>query len=271
MQSSDAVTGVIITVVRFNTKENNLSEGSRRTALVTGGAGGIGIAASRALAFHGDRVVIADLDAGKAQAAAAGLSSAGLAASGAGVDVTSRAAVEQLVGRIAAEHGRIDVLVNMAGIVRNDVLSKVADADFEATLRSHLSGTLNCIRACIPHMKRRQFGRIVNMSSVASRGSLGGAAYGAAKGAIESLSRTAALELAGKGITVNCVAPGLIEAGMFLTTPLQFQEQGIARTPMKRAGTPEEVAACIVFFASSAAGFVTGQTLFVDGGLTTGF
>jgi 3-oxoacyl-[acyl-carrier protein] reductase len=238
---------------------------------VTGGAGGIGDAASRALAVFGHHVVIGDLDAGKAMSAAAGLQTAGLAASGVQVDVTSAAAVEELIARIAAEHGRIDVLVNMAGVVRNDVLAKVADADFDATLRSHLGGTLNCIRASIPHMKRRQFGRIINMSSVASRGSVGGAAYGAAKGAVESLSRTAALELAGHGITVNCVAPGLIEAGMFLTTPRQFQEQGIARTPMRRAGTPEEVAACIVFFASEEAGFVTGQTLFVDGGLTTGF
>jgi 3-oxoacyl-[acyl-carrier protein] reductase len=109
------------------------------------------------------------------------------------------------------------------------------------------------------------------MSSVAVLGSLGGGSYGAAKGAIEGLSRAAALEWAGRGITVNCVAPGLIDAGMFQTTPPQFREEGIARTPMKRAGTAQEVADAIAFLASPEASFITGQTLFVCGGLSIGF
>jgi len=187
------------------------------------------------------------------------------------IDVTDRAAVEQAVRDIIANHGRLDILANLAGVVRNDLIAKIKDADFEATFESHVRGTLNCMRAIIPTMRQHQYGRIINMSSVAARGAIGGGAYGAAKGAIESMSRTAALELATDGITVNCVAPGLVDAGMFLTTPKHFQDAGIERTPMKRSGTPEEVAACIAFFASQEASYVTGQTLFVCGGLSVGF
>lgn len=243
----------------------------KRIALITGAGGGLGVATSRALAECGWHVVIGDMDRGRADAAVAALRADGLDAIGAAVDVSDRGAVETLVAGIIEQNGRLDALVNMAGVARNDLLAKIRDEDFDLTIASHVRGTLNCMRACIPIMRRQNYGRIINMSSVASRGSLGGGAYGAAKGAIESMSRAGALELATSGITVNCVAPGLIGAGMFLTTPKHYQDRGIERTPMKRAGTPQEVAACIVFFASAEASFVTGQTLFVDGGLSVGF
>jgi 3-oxoacyl-[acyl-carrier protein] reductase len=185
--------------------------------------------------------------------------------------VTDDASVDAIVDSIAAERGRIDVLVNMAGVVRNAAVTRIATNDFELTMRTHVNGTLNCMKAAVKAMRERQYGRIVNMSSVAVLGSLGGGSYGAAKGAIEGLSRAAALEWAGRGITVNCVAPGLIDAGMFQTTPPQFREEGIARTPMKRAGTAQEVADAIAFLASPEASFITGQTLFVCGGLSIGF
>lgn len=244
---------------------------ARRIALITGGAGAIGSATCRALGPSGTRILVGDLDRDRAEEAAAALRGDDIDAAAAVVDVSRRADVDALISGIAAEHGRLDILVNLAGVVRNDLFAKIKDEDFDLTLSSHVRGTMNCMRAAIPVMRRQRYGRIVSMSSVAVLGSIGGGAYGAAKGAIEAMARAAALEVAADGVTVNCVAPGLIDAGMFLTTPKQFQDAGIQRTPMKRPGTAEEVAACIAFLASPAASYVTGQTLFVCGGLSVGF
>jgi 3-oxoacyl-[acyl-carrier protein] reductase len=242
-----------------------------RVALVTGGGGGIGAATCRVLASKGFFVMVCDADGPRSDECAAGLLKEGLRARAVQLDVTDQPAVTRLADAVANEFGRIDALVNMAGIVRNALVTKIFDQDFELTLATHVQGTLNCMRAVAPKMRSAGYGRIINTSSVAVLGSVGGGSYGAAKAAIEALSRTAALEWATHGITVNCVAPGLISAGMFLTVPQEFQRSGIERTPMKRAGTAEEVAECIAFFASPQASFVTGQTLFVCGGLSIGF
>lgn len=241
-----------------------------RVALVTGGGGGLGAATCRVLASKGFYVMVCDADGPRADECAAGLLGESLRARAVRLDVTDQSAVTRLTDALANEFGRIDALVNMAGIVRNALVTKISDQDFELTLATHVKGTLNCMRAVAPKMRSAGYGRIINISSVAVRGSVGGGSYGAAKGAIEGLSRSAALEWATHGITVNCVAPGLINAGMFLAGPQEFQRSGIERTPMKRAGTAEEVAECIAFFASPQASFVTGQTLFVCGGLSIG-
>lgn len=243
----------------------------QRVAVLTGAAGGLGVAASRALGSAGIKVVMTDMVPDRADAAAAGLRSEGIDAIGAGLDVTRRVDVDQFIADVAKSHQRLDILVNLAGVVRNDYLTKIKDEDFDLTFATHVKGTMNCMRAALPVMRKQKSGRVINMSSVAALGSVGGAAYGAAKGAIESMSRVAAIESAKEGITVNCVAPGMIAAGMFLTTPEHYQAVSIERTPMKRAGTPEEVAHCIAFFASPEASYITGQTLFVCGGLSVGF
>lgn len=243
----------------------------KRVALVTGGAGALGVVTGSILARRGDRVHLLDMNGEQAAAQAAALAATGLDVHGHALDVTDADACRRLITQIADDDGGIDTLVNMAGVVRNAAFSRISLADFDLTLQTHLTGTLNCMQAAGPVMRERQYGRIVNISSIASRGSLGGGAYGAAKGAIEAMSRVAAIEWATRGITVNCVAPGLIAAGMTLGVPREFQEAGIERTPMKRNGTAEEVAHAIAFFSTPEASFITGQVLFVCGELSVGF
>lgn len=248
-----------------------MAEGSRkRVAVVMGGAGGIGNATCRSLALAGQHVIVVDLSGERAEAVAAELRSNDLSAHSEACDTTDRTAVDALRERIDARYGTVDVLVNLAGVVRNDILVKVKDEDFALTMATHLDSTLNSMRAFLPDMRKRGYGRVVNTSSTAARGTFGGASYAAAKGAIEALSRTAALELAKFGVTVNCVAPGLIRAGIFLTVPDDYQQQAIGHVPMGRAGEAGEVAACIRFLASGEASYITGQTLYVCGGLTIG-
>jgi len=243
----------------------------RKLALITGGAGALGVVTGEVLARRGHMTYLLDADGDRAAAAAGKLAGQGLRVQGRALDVTDAAAATTLMDSLAEQYGGIDVLVNMAGVARNASFAKISEADFNLTMRTHVNGTLNCMQAVAASMRRRKYGRVINISSVAALGTVGGGAYGAAKGAIESLSRVAAIEWAQHGITVNCVAPGLIAAGMFLRVPEEYQKDGIERTPMKRAGTAEEVADAIAFFASLGASFVTGQTLFVCGGLSVGF
>jgi NAD(P)-dependent dehydrogenase (short-subunit alcohol dehydrogenase family) len=245
--------------------------GDIAVALVTGAGGGLGRACALDLAGAGRHVVVGDVEADAAAATAGEVESAGGSAASIALDVSDRAAVEEAVRSIVDSHGRLDILVNLAGVIRNQLLVKIEDEDFDLVLATHVRGTLNTMRAAIPHMRERGYGRIVNTSSLAARGSVAGGSYGAAKGAIEGLTRSAAIEVARYGITVNCVAPGLIAAGMFLTVPQSYQEESAAKIPMQRLGLPEEVAACVSFLASPAASYVTGQTLLICGGLSLGF
>lgn len=247
------------------------SSGRREVALVTGSAGGLGRACCAALAATGAHVVAADLDGTAAEDLAAELRAEGAGASGLGLDVRDPRAVDTAVAGIVSEHGSIDVLVNLAGALRNQVLAKIDDDDFELVLATHLKGTLHTMRAAIATMRANGYGRIVNMSSVAARGSVAGSAYGAAKGGIEGLTRSAAMEVARDGVTINCVAPGLVNAGMFLTVDKGYQAEVTERIPMRRLGEADEIASCVTFLTSRAASYVTGQTLVVCGGLSLGF
>jgi len=243
----------------------------RRVVLVTGAAGGLGPAICARLGQAGFSVVAADISDERVSETADAIAATGVLIEGAQLDVTSAAEVKTLVDGIVNRHGRIDAVVNLAGVVRNAVITKITDDDFALTMATHVNGTLHTVRAVSPTMRAQNYGRIVNMSSIAVRGSLAGGSYGAAKGAIEGLSRAVAIDLARNGITVNCVAPGVISSGMFRTVPQEYQDEVLARAPMRRAGTPEEVASCVAFLASEEASYITGQTLFVCGGLSLGF
>ena len=253
--------------------EEQAHEAIRRdeVAFVTGAVGGLGRACCFALVATGAHVVASDVDERAATELASELERTGGSASGMGLDVRDRSAVDTLIASVVEELGRIDVLVNLAGTLRNQTLLKIDDHDFDLVMSTHLKGTLHTMRAALPPMRANGYGRIVNMSSIAARGSIAGSAYGAAKGAIEGLTRSAAMEVARYGITANCVAPGLISAGMFMTVDKAYQDAATSRIPMGRLGEAEEVASCVAFLASPAAGYVTGQTLVVCGGLSLGF
>ncbi|MBF6619048.1 MAG: SDR family oxidoreductase [Patulibacter sp.] len=251
--------------------EPTSSASESRVALVTGATGGLGRACSAALAARGDHVVVVDLDGEAADRVAAELQGAGGSAQGIGADVTSRTDVERVIAQVVERHGRIDVLVNLAGIIRNQTLPKVTDEDFDALMGVHVKGTLNTMRAAVPLMREAGYGRIVNTSSIALNGAIAGVSYGAAKGAIVGMTRSAAMESAKHGITINCVAPGLVNAGVFLTVPEDYQQEQIAKIPAKRTGEPSEIAACVAFLTSPDASYVTGQTLTICGGLSLGF
>ncbi len=241
-----------------------------RHSLVVGGAGGIGAAVCEALAEAGYSVSIADRNGEAATSLAATLTSKGYTAHGETCDASSAADVEALRERIEEERGPVDILVPMAGVIRNDLLVKVKDDDFDLVIATHLKSTLNAMRSFLPGMRTRGYGRVVTMSSLAGRGSIAGASYAAAKSGIEGLTRTAAIEMARYGVTVNCVAPALIDAGMFRTVPKEYQDKGVQAIPMRRPGEPREVAACVRFLASEDASYITGQIITVCGGMSLG-
>jgi 3-oxoacyl-[acyl-carrier protein] reductase len=240
----------------------------KRVAVVMGGGGGIGSVICRQLAGSGIQVVVNDINETRAKQCADALVKMGhrpLVLIG---DVCQKAEVQRMKAEVEREFRGADILVNSQAVLHLTLLINLSEDGWRDTLSVHLDGTLNSMQAFAPMMIERKYGRIVNISSIAARWGFSGASYAAAKSGIEGLTRTAALEWAKYGITANCVAPGAINAGMTLQASEKFKTFVTERAPMKRMGEAEEVAACVCFLASEKASFITGQTIYVCGGLS---
>ena len=250
----------------------------RRVAVITGAARGIGFGIAQRFASEGASIAILDLDEGAAQAAAGRLDLAdGATAIGVGCDVVDGAAAEAAVQRVVDELGGIHILVNNAGVTRDNLLFKMTEDDWDLVMGVHLKGVFNMTKAAQSRFVEQKYGKILNLSSVSALGNRGQANYSAAKMGIQGLTRTLGIELGPFGVTANAIAPGFIVTEMTDATarrlkmePEELQRLNAEATPVRRVGQPEDIAAAAAFLCSDDASFITGQTLYVDGGRKLG-
>jgi len=250
-----------------------MSDEAQRVAVVTGGARGIGAAASRRLAADGLAVAVLDLKDGDCGGTVDAITSAGGRALAVGADVSQADQVEAAVTKIAAELGPPAVLVNNAGVLRDNLLFKMTEDDWDTVLGVHLRGAFLMSRACQKHMVENRFGRIINLSSSSALGNRGQSNYYAAKAGMQGFTKTLAIELGQFGITANAIAPGFIATDMTAATAARvgmdfddFQKAAAAQIPVRRVGQPDDVAHTVSYLASEGAGYVSGQVIYVAGG-----
>jgi 3-oxoacyl-[acyl-carrier protein] reductase len=246
-----------------------MTDDAKRTILVTGGSRGIGRGICKAFARPGNRIYFNYLSAAGAAVETERLvADLGASATGLQVNVADEKEVAEFVGRALDETGRIDVLVNNAGITRDGLIVRMKSADWDDVLNINLKGTFNCIKAVTKTMMKQRSGRIVNVSSVVGMsGNPGQANYVASKAGIIGLTKGVAKELASRGITVNVVAPGYVDTDMTTGLADKAKEMMISQIPLGRVGMPEDIAAAVVFLASDEAAYITGQVIQVNGGM----
>lgn len=242
---------------------------SGQTAIVTGASRGLGKAMAEALGANGARVACVARSVDKLAETVSRISAAGGSAEAFPCDVTDREKVDELVDKIADDWGKLDILVNNAGITRDNLLPRMSDAEWDDVITTNLRSAFLWSRAASRYMMRARYGRIINITSVSGLiGNPGQTNYSASKAGLIGLTRSLSRELAGRKVTINAVAPGFIESDMTATLGPAIIDEAKKRIPAKRLGTAEEVASAVLFLASPAAGYVTGQVLTVDGGMT---
>ena len=238
-----------------------------RVAVVTGASRGIGRAVARELATTGVSVLAGARDQ-HADAVAAEITAGGGTAHAVSVDVTDAASVRRMIGTALDRFGRVDILVNNAGIARDQLLVRMKRDEWDAVLATNLTAAFTCAQAALRPMLKQRFGRIINISSVAGQmGNAGQANYAASKAGMIGMTKSLAREVASRGITVNVVAPGMIDTEMTRAVMQASSEAWVSKIPLGRVGTPEEVAAAVGFLASDKAAYITGQVVGVNGGL----
>jgi 3-oxoacyl-[acyl-carrier protein] reductase len=239
-----------------------------RVAMVTGGGRGIGAATAARLAADGARVVVSDVDVAPAEEVAKEFG--GLAI---GCDVTDRASVVDMFQRVARELGRLDILVTCAGVIRDNLLFKMSDEDWDLVIDTHLKGTFLCAREAQKSMVAQKYGKIVFLSSTSALGNRGQTNYSTAKAGLQGMARTLAIELGPFNVNVNAVAPGFVETRMTRATADRmgvdfeaFKIGAASQIPLRRVGQPEDIASVIAFLCSDESSYISGQTIYVRGG-----
>ncbi len=250
-----------------------MSRFAERVAIVTGAAQGIGAATAKLLAAQGATVVVADLTQDRTAGTVDAITSASGSAMGISCDVSDGDSVADMVRAAVERYGRVDILVNNAGITRDNMLYKMPRSDWDSVIETNLTGIFLCCQAAAVPMVAAKYGKIVSLSSRSALGNRGQVNYAAAKAGVQGITATLAIELGPYNINVNAVAPGYIATAMTDATaqrvgfePAEYQKLASEQTPLRRVGQPEEVASVIAFLASEEASYVSGQTLYINGG-----
>lgn len=244
-----------------------MSDG-KRIAMVTGSARGIGLAIARKLADSGCSIVISDILADAAEDSASKLRANGVDAAAVSGDVSNPDDVDNMFKKAVEKFGSVDILVNNAGLARDNFIMRMSEKDWDLVMNVNLKGAFFCTKAASRLMMKKRWGRIVNISSVVGvMGNVGQANYSASKAGLIGLTKSSAKELAGRNITVNAVAPGYIQTEMTEKLPEAAKEGFLSVIPLKRPGTPDDVAGVVSFLASDLAEYVTGQVIHCDGGM----